>query len=495
MKIKNKLLLAFGLGLFIFAFSFVFSTDKASAATLNLSGNCSISDAIVNANNDDQSGSANCAAGSGADTIVVPSGTWVINSEQIITEDLSIAGSGVGVSIIDGADVYTGLYCDGSIAGPHVLNVDGITIQNSGAGNDIIGAIDCNLSVTNTEITDFNTYSGVHFVNNDTSVGLDLTLNVDNVYIHDGLGGGVMAFMQLASAGLLNLNTTINRVTTLGLTPYSGNGIGIGVSITGFADGPGSSMTVTGIIRNSTLTSNIVGVIGNASTTNNGVSDVQVTLQNNTIFGNLNSVFPAAGVGSYAGANNGGNSNALLNIQNTIVVNNLASSTLNNCLEMIGSQGGTEVASLNSLGNNLSDDSSCGFNSVGDQENISNIMTKLGPLQDNGGITPTIALLAGNPAIDGGATIGAITSDQRGTSRPQGIGYDIGAYEFNGVNTPNDDNGSSDNNNGSLGGSITPGVPNTGFRLLVNNPAFILVTSFICSIIILVIARNYKTYK
>jgi LPXTG-site transpeptidase (sortase) family protein len=51
----------------------------------------------------------------------------------------------------------------------------------------------------------------------------------------------------------------------------------------------------------------------------------------------------------------------------------------------------------------------------------------LGPLQDNGGSTPTMALGTGSSAIDAGSDCSA--TDQRGVSRPQGSACDIGAYE------------------------------------------------------------------
>ena len=64
---------------------------------------------------------------------------------------------------------------------------------------------------------------------------------------------------------------------------------------------------------------------------------------------------------------------------------------------------------------------------------------RLGPLQDNGGSTPTMALLAGSPAIDQGNSTG-IFNDQRGTFRPfddlaipnplNSDGSDIGAFEW-----------------------------------------------------------------
>jgi hypothetical protein len=78
-----------------------------------------------------------------------------------------------------------------------------------------------------------------------------------------------------------------------------------------------------------------------------------------------------------------------------------------------------------------------------------NIITddpKLDPqgLRDNGGYTQTVALLAGSSAIDTGADCSANTecsvegvlTDQRGVARPQGAGYDIGAYEYVDVTPP-----------------------------------------------------------
>ncbi|HPM82318.1 MAG TPA: choice-of-anchor Q domain-containing protein, partial [Candidatus Anammoximicrobium sp.] len=68
-----------------------------------------------------------------------------------------------------------------------------------------------------------------------------------------------------------------------------------------------------------------------------------------------------------------------------------------------------------------------------------NVDPLLGPLQDNGGLTLTHALLPSSPAIDKGNSFG-FTTDQRGSQRPVdlpaypnatgGDGSDIGAYEF-----------------------------------------------------------------
>ncbi len=53
----------------------------------------------------------------------------------------------------------------------------------------------------------------------------------------------------------------------------------------------------------------------------------------------------------------------------------------------------------------------------------------LGPLQNNGGFTQTMALGAGSAAIDAGNNATCASTDQRGVSRPQGPACDMGAYE------------------------------------------------------------------
>lgn len=54
---------------------------------------------------------------------------------------------------------------------------------------------------------------------------------------------------------------------------------------------------------------------------------------------------------------------------------------------------------------------------------------RLGPLADNGGPTPTLALLEGGPAIDAAFAGRCPATDQRGVARPQGAGCDSGAFE------------------------------------------------------------------
>ena len=78
----------------------------------------------------------------------------------------------------------------------------------------------------------------------------------------------------------------------------------------------------------------------------------------------------------------------------------------------------------------------CGYAHASGTE-IVNPAPLLGPLQLNGGATPTHALLPGSPAIDAGdpggcvdAALQPVTRDQRGFMRPIGVHCDIGAFEY-----------------------------------------------------------------
>jgi hypothetical protein len=90
--------------------------------------------------------------------------------------------------------------------------------------------------------------------------------------------------------------------------------------------------------------------------------------------------------------------------------------------------GGTPV---DDSGYNLDDASGCGFG-VG-SGSLSGVDPKLAGLGNNGGPTQTMALHADSPAVDAipaGAPGCSGTQDQRGISRPQGAGCDVGAYEL-----------------------------------------------------------------
>jgi hypothetical protein len=96
------------------------------------------------------------------------------------------------------------------------------------------------------------------------------------------------------------------------------------------------------------------------------------------------------------------------------------------------------ASAVTSAGFNLESADQCGFGTPGDQVNQD---PQLGPLQDNGGPTRTMALAATSPAVDQGSAPGQLT-DQRGVLRPidfpaipnpnvsKADGSDIGAFEL-----------------------------------------------------------------
>lgn len=90
-------------------------------------------------------------------------------------------------------------------------------------------------------------------------------------------------------------------------------------------------------------------------------------------------------------------------------------------------------SSYNLIGNGDGSGATHGVN--GNQVGTSDTLLdpQLALLADNGGRTETRALLPSSPAVDaipGGSC--AVSVDQRGVSRPQGLGCDVGAYEHEG---------------------------------------------------------------
>ena len=88
----------------------------------------------------------------------------------------------------------------------------------------------------------------------------------------------------------------------------------------------------------------------------------------------------------------------------------------------------------------------------------------LGSLADNNGLTQTMALRSGSPAINSGDDTTCPSTDQRGVKRPQGNGCDLGAYEYQYIltATPFKSRGTQDgwiletNETSTQGGTINP---------------------------------------
>ena len=216
-------------------------------------------------------------------------------------------------------------------------------------------------------------------------VGSDVSFNSAN------FGGGIYNFDERRAGNLRLVNSTMS-----GNTAADGGGIYN-------SDGPLD-------LTNTTVSGNEAKVSGGGIF--NGVAG-SLTLSHATVSQNQ------------AGADGGGIYNSRtepVEIINAIIAGNLASS------------GPDCSGALISLGHNLLRDSSgCTFPAMaGDLVGSEGMLVEplLGPLGDNGGPTLTHALLRGSPAIDAGDGESTLEADQRGVSRPQGVGSDMGAFEL-----------------------------------------------------------------
>ncbi len=139
-----------------------------------------------------------------------------------------------------------------------------------------------------------------------------------------------------------------------------------------------------------------------------------LTVQNSTLAGNFTSgtdSLPAEGSGIVVDLESGVPTSFTL--ENTIIFTEV------NDRACFYSPGVQASGSGNLIGNNS------GCPGV-----VSSADPLLGPLQRNSpGLTPTMAITAASPALDAADPATSLASDQRGLDRPQGNGFDIGAFE------------------------------------------------------------------
>jgi hypothetical protein len=389
------LLLALGQGVGAAATITVTTSDPNIAAD----GQCSLIEAIINANNDAAT-HPDCPTGSGADTILLPGNTnLTLNS------------------------VNGFLY--GTNSGPHGLPpiASQITIEGNGATISRQGSAPAfgliavrfsgDLTLQNVTLNGGSSFGGL-FSNG--------TVSIKNSTISANTGGGVSSSGTLTiAASTISGNTT--NAGGGGVSNYGGT-----VAITNSTISGNTAMSSGGGVNNT------VGFYGYAG---------RVTISNSTISGNR--------------ANQGG---GIFNDQRcftdwfTIQTCDSAALTLNNSLIA-----GNEAASGPEIDNRSNSITANDFNLFGangytgvsgftpgptDVTPSVSLAQIIGPLQNNGGPTQTHALVAGSPAVDAGNPNGCVDNtgvplqtDQRGLPRVfdgNGDGRaacDIGAFEVN----------------------------------------------------------------
>jgi CSLREA domain-containing protein len=376
---------------------------------VNVDGDCSLREAIRAANLD-QAVDA-CPAGSGADTINLPAGNYVltiagINEDLALTGDLDITagvtiiGAGPGSTTIDASGLDRAI----QIIGSTTAQISGVTVRggltNNQAGSGILVYSSTSaLTLTNSRVTDNLGTAGL-WVNSGT-------LTVIDSRVQNNTGSGV--YVNSGTA------TIINSVISGNTTDNSGGGI--------YNDG---TLTVV----NSTISGNSAiyngGGIHSAGTTNL----YSVTIANNTADSDANNIGDGGGISISSSAS------GVLSVRNSIIAANQDDSSTGTLQPDCSGAITSEAYNLIRL--------TAGCTIAGNiTGNLTGVNANLGPLQNNGGQTLTHALQAGSPAIDAGTPSGCIDhnaalldADQRGYLRSGRC--DMGAFEFDspGAATP-----------------------------------------------------------
>jgi hypothetical protein len=417
-------------------------------------GTCTLRAAIMQANRTSGAGSTiRLPAGLYGLTIPASGADGEENGDLNLTTpalgtspQITINGAGASTTIID-ANTLDRVF---NISGNRSVTISGVTIRNGyltgtdGGGIFNYGA----LTLNNCTITGNRSFDG-------GGIFTAYSLTINNSTIsgnHAGDGAGIDNF------GLSFL--TVNNST---ISANIGSNVGGGIT---------NNINSTLVVSNSTISLNnsalygggiwnngsaeVSGstVYGNSATDGGGIyNSYDLTMWNSTLSQNTakdsgGGIYNAAGhanvynvsivgngadtdivSGSAGGVYNG--VAATFNMRNTLVAgNNISNSPqYDDC-----------TGTLNSYGVNLfwSVIGCTVTNGAGGAWYDLNALNTLGPLQDNGGPTWTVALLPGSNAIDGGDPVfGCIdyaakpfTTDQRGFPRVVGVRCDIGAFEY-----------------------------------------------------------------
>ena len=337
--------------------------------------------------------------------------------------DLTIRGAGSGLTTIDATGLNDRIFdLDGSANAS--VTIQGVTLRGGRAAtavDGLDGGALRNVMANPVSLDD------VRFVDNKTldvdhdggaifSRGYSLKLN--RVTFSDNhaarFGGAIATFAALGQSPRLEVvNST-----------FVGNGADGqgGGAIANKGDGAGGNFDPDVVATNSTFDGNKAVGFGGAIDT---FGEATTSLVYSTLTRNQANV-DSAGGGAGGALQNGGGT---VNVRNSLIA-----------LNAVGIDGGgLTTADTNSncsggfasFGDNVVASPSCsGFTSPGD---LIAGDAGIGTLSNNGGLTPTVPLLAGSPAIDHALCVGGapeFATDQRGVARPQGAACDTGAFEL-----------------------------------------------------------------
>ena len=445
---------------------------------------CSLREAILQANQD-----------SVMDQIFLPPGTYYLTAagggdlgDLDITSPMQLIGGGSGSTTIESQIPYSIFFLLGT--NTEAVNITGMTLTTSLTGPVAIdgGAVNCNslsLALDDVQVFGFNT-SGFSGGGGIYSYNCSLLIQQSIIAFNTAAsnGGGLLALSGTTQIEYSSIGSNTSQSNGGGISTYN-NSLTIheGRFFNNSAAGYGGGIYAYNAeldITSSTFDSNQAGTNGggiyydshsvplkemsleNSLVANNvalayggGITAYAgslFTLTNSTISGNIaytwgGGIFTqiptsiqhttiADNIADYDVTNDGRGgglvafqSGAQVSVANSILANNddLSTNDLNDCYQL--------NTTVTSLGYNLLESpGTCTFSSTGDIMGQDPI---LGPLQDNGGVTETHALLPGSPAIDAGDPIltrllvAIPLNDQRGNGFPRVVNgrIDIGAFE------------------------------------------------------------------
>ena len=346
------------------------------------------------------------------DVIVVPGGTYNLeNGELLIKQSLAIVGAGARTTNV---------------------NVPGSTFPQRVFDIQIPGAEAPAAVISGLKIS-----GGIANANNEESGGDVRNLGSNLVLIEDWITEGTASH----GGGVSNHTGTL----LVDLSLVSGNHASTGAGDSGGIQNYGSAVCTTACVpgnrgvlavQDSTVTGNDARLgAGIYSWTEAGVADENgVSIVNSTIAYNSTKEEPCGG--PECGARGPGAGLLVQEGKIDVVGSILAYNNEIPATGQINTNCATEAnGTIVSLGYNLETETDCGFKSTGDLQNQFSsplFSPNTGTPQNNGGNTDTFALDPTSLAIDAVPTSWPFCSgtDQRGVTRPQGAGCDIGAFEL-----------------------------------------------------------------
>ena len=442
----NKLILAFASLLAVFAIS----SGRAHAATLNVTGGCTLAIAIDSVNVGSNQPGCSAVVSPNIygvdDTITIPAGTITLTADlPQIVEPVTITGAGMSSTTISGDSgqysIFDAEITDGLLA---ISDMKLVAFLDEAI---LVRSTDSNLSLANLDIDGNNASGGgisLTFLGSGTN---DFTS--DSVYVHDFVSTSDTLGFSLSreETGTTNAVITNTTVANIAVTTDAGAyGFGMYGGVRGGSSGGGTlNVDITNVTVDNLSGQTFVAPFYALAFGANGDTTVNANVTYATITGTRGSVQDLGGeslesAAFYAisgGFGSGETGTSIINVRNSLFADNLMDGASKNCglidVTAAFSGAGSGNSQINSQGHNISDDATCAsFNQTGDQQNVNNIISTLGPLQDNGGYVPTRALLAGSPAISSGSSVLGVATDARGIARPNSC-PSVGAFQFEGA--------------------------------------------------------------